>query len=134
TAEQRQRSSVNIRARAVVTLLVTKRHILVPLVLNVAREEIAVITTRAKASRVTSRDLIATVIKVSGPTGVPRFRIRIEYARQRKSELNKSALCAYRPLRRHHGNTILQSENDCRGAIDRNRRRGVCQSRSVIKV
>src|ERR1051326_732811 len=80
-AKQRQRSSANIRARAIVTLLVAKRHPLVPLVLNVTREEIAAVATSAKPPRVTRRHLIVAVIKISTPAGVASFRIRIEYSR-----------------------------------------------------
>src|ERR1051326_1732620 len=77
-AKQRQRSGAKIRARAVVTLLVAKRHPLVPLVLNVAGEEIAVTATRAKTSRVTRQHFVATVVEISSPTSVASFRIRVE--------------------------------------------------------
>src|SRR5689334_11790826 len=82
-AKQRQRSAVHISARAVVTLLVAKRHPLVPLVLNVTREQIAAIAARAKPSRVLRINLVVAVIKISGPTRVASFRVRIEETRQR---------------------------------------------------
>src|SRR5689334_1444557 len=71
--KQRQCSGARIRARAVVPLLVTKRHPLVPFVLNIAGEEIATSTTQAKPPRIARQGLIAAVVNERGPTGVAAF-------------------------------------------------------------
>src|ERR1051325_10703396 len=80
-AKERQRSGANIRARPVITLLADKSPPLVPLVLNVTREEIATIAARTKPSRVTRSYFIITIVEISTPTSVTPFRIRVEYSR-----------------------------------------------------
>src|SRR6185369_10599158 len=125
-AKQGQQARARIRTRAVVTFLVSKRHPLVPLVLNVAGEEIAAPATQAKPPRVTRQHCVAAVVKVSVPTRIASFRIRIEDPRQWKPELNEPTLSTHRTLRRHDRNTTLQSEDDCRRAVDRCGSGGAC--------
>src|SRR5262249_39081243 len=95
SAKQGQQSSAEISACPVVTLLITKRHPLVPLVLNVAREEIAAIATRAESSRVARHHLIVAVVEESSPAGIASCGIGIEDSRQRKADLNETALGAH---------------------------------------
>src|SRR6185369_1092730 len=85
-------------------------------------------------SRITRLRLIEAIVEERGPTSVASFRIRIEYSRQRKAQLNKAALRAHGSLWRYYRNTVVQSEGDRRRAIYRSRGGGACQSRSVVEV
>src|SRR6185369_6659950 len=132
--EQRQQAHARIRACTVVTFLVCKRYPLVPFVLDIAGEEIAAPAAQTKPSRITRFRLIEAVVKERGPTRVASLRIRIEYSRQRKAELNKAALRAHGSLWRHDSKTVIQSKGNCRCAIDRSRGGDAGQSRSVVEV
>src|SRR6185503_13124299 len=77
-AKQRQQPRASIRTRAVVTLLVSKRHPLVPFVLNVAREQVTTSTTQTEPPGVARFRLIETVVHERSPTGVASLRISVE--------------------------------------------------------
>src|SRR5881392_902912 len=77
SAKQWQRSGAEISPCAVVALLISERHPLIPFVLKVARKEITAIAAGAESSRVACLGLIVAVIKKCGPSGIASFRICI---------------------------------------------------------
>src|SRR5438445_9003445 len=85
SAKQRQRARAIVGTRTIIALFVSKRHPLVPLVLNISGEQIAASPPGAKAPGIARRRLIIAIVNVSGPSGVASFWIGVENARQWKA-------------------------------------------------
>src|SRR6266404_295179 len=121
----KQRQSPEVRcgpigcARAVISLLESKRHPRVQFVLNVSGKEIAPAANGSESSRIPLPRLVKAIRYKGGPSCVTAFRIGIKETRKRKAQLHTSTFSANGPLRRHCGYSIQQSKDYRRCTVDR---------------
>src|ERR1700682_2669586 len=97
-AKQRQPTEVQRgpigSARAVISLLESKRYPRVQFVLNVSGKEIAPAANWSKPSGILRQRLVKTVVEVGAPASIAAFRIGMSQTRKREAELRKASSSA----------------------------------------